>query len=399
MATDLKTAEELRVIYQDEVKAEEGDFTDFSEGSMHDVLAGAFSIALNEQIELVISEFTKTFFDTAQGPDENNGGDDDIERLAVDHYGDKFTRPAATKATTTVDFSRPTADAGDILVPAGSVVKTEKDETGIEQRFTVDSAFTLMGLSESGVQVTAVEAGSDSNVDIGKISVIETPLGDSSIVVTNPAKAAGGADEQTTPTYRETIRALIDSLAGATKAAIEGELLAKAEIGFVSPIEEILPVIEYDIGLEDIKAGATFFRIPYPTVYIADPNGSSSPSLIALAEEALEGVRACGVKAVVKGAVASSLDWDASITLNPSGPNFAELSSDPQNIIDSMTDYINKELEIGEGFVRSEAEKFIKEVWGPLGTDDITAFTTNTPSGDIAPVAGTKIIAGTISIT
>ena len=399
MTTKVLSQQEFFDLYKDEVQSQNGELTDFSDGSLHDTIAGALSTGLNELSELTITEFKKTFFDTANGI-EVTGNIDDLNNLAVDHFGDRFKRPPSVGSTGTVKFDRPNTDAGDATILLGSIVKTEKDANGDEIRFKTDAEIIMIGTTINA-ETTAVDPtqGSKTNVEPGTIIVVESALTDPSITVTNVAKFAGGDDEQEDAEYRETIRALIESLAGATKAAVSGALLAVPGISFVSLIETILSVIEFDIGANDIKAGAIFFRIPFPEAFIADENGASSPGLIALADTALELVRSCGVKIVVQGAVAVVVAWDASITLNAGGPNFSELSVDPQPIIDSMTDFINKEIEIGNGFDVSQANAFILAIWGSAGTDDLTAFTTNVPSGNIAGVTGTKLIAGAITIT
>lgn len=84
MTTTVKTQGEFYDLYKNEVSGLAGELTDFSEGSMHDILAGAISTGLNELSELIISEFMKTFFGLAEG--------EDLEFLAIDHFGDDFDR-------------------------------------------------------------------------------------------------------------------------------------------------------------------------------------------------------------------------------------------------------------------------------------------------------------------
>jgi len=67
MATKVTTLTEFYELYKNEVLAQASEISDFSEGSMHDILAGALSAGLNEISELIITEFSKTFFDLASG--------------------------------------------------------------------------------------------------------------------------------------------------------------------------------------------------------------------------------------------------------------------------------------------------------------------------------------------
>lgn len=395
MAQEVSSAQELYNIFKDEVEAYDGDFTDFEEGSMLDILAGASSIAGNELSELIISEFKKTYFETAHGP-EVTGSVDDLQNLAVDHFGDRFKRPEANKATGSVTFSRPNTDEGNVTISAGTVVKTEKDSQGQEIFFETTEEVVLTGLSVDA-QIIAQVAGSDGNVDPNKIIVIETALTDSSIVVTNSQKLAGGDDAQDDAEYRETIRNLIQSLAGATKSAIEGIILGVSGVSILTLIEEERIVIDYDIANSQPLAGASYFRIPYPKAYIADENGQSSQALIDEVLEALESVRACGVKIEVAGAVPINLSWDASFILDAGGPNFSELQSSFVKITDSMNDYL-KALDIGESFNKQLANEYILSIWGPDGTGDLVSFNTNSPVANVSVNENEKILPNVMSI-
>lgn len=397
MGIKTQSAEEFLQIYTDEVIAEADDLTDFSEGSIHDIIGGAFTLCLNEISELTVSEFTKLFFNTASGP-EITQGEDDLQNLAVDRFGDNFKRPGASSSSVTLTFSRANTDNGNVVIPIGTIAKTEKDLNGNEISFTTLEAATLTGLSVN-VSARATTTGTGTNVDPGLIVVIESALTDSSVVVSNAAKAAGGGAAESDAEYRETIRSLIDSLAGATKAAIKGALLAVPEISFVTLLEINMPVIEYDIALDDIKAGSSFFRIPFPVTYIADQNGASSPELIALAQEAIAGVKACGVSVNILGATSQSFSWNASITLKPTGPNYTELAQDPQKIIDTMIEYIDSGIDISSGFIRSQANAQILNIWGPNGTNDLESFITNLPSGNVVGAPGVKLIADNVGIS
>jgi hypothetical protein len=395
MTKTVKTQSEYYQIYKDEVQSEASEFTDFSDGSLHDIIAGALSTAMNENSELIISEFSKTFFGLAQGP-EFTGGVDNLEKLAVDHFGDRFQRPDAEKATGEVTFTRPNTDAGNVTIGAGTVTKTEKDANGEDVRFETVSEVTLTGLSISA-DVIAIVEGASGNVDAGQIAVIESALTDPTISVSNASAMAGGADEQSDAEYRETIRALIESLAGATEAAIKGAALALSGVSFASTLTIIKAVKEWDIG--GSVAVGDFFRIPYVELYVADENGNSSQPLIDEVTAAILPVRAAGVLIVVKGGTASDLSWNASITLNPAGPNYAALSADPQMILDSMQNYINEEIDINEGFDKILANQHILGIWGSAGTNDLTSFITNTPSGNVAGSTGVKLVADVMSIS
>lgn len=383
------------------MQTEAPELTDYLEGSQLDTFAGAFSVGGAELIETaLILQFAKTFFSLATGPDENGGGDDDLQTLAVDHYGDDFARPAAIAAIDTLTFSRPTSTAGAGTILAGSVIKTGPDANGNVQRYTTNSACALTsdvsgpGLSVS-VGVTAVVPGKAGSAASGTINVIETTLFDPTIVCTNAGNATG-EDAQDSPTYRETIKNLLISLSRATKAAIEAAAKSVPGVITATAIETAQTVIGYIIASSTTTG--TYFRIVQPVLYVADATGTASPALIQAVRLALESSRACGVIPQVAAASAVSVNWTAIFALNPSGPNFSTLSQDPSKIFISMQDYINA-LPVGTSFVRATANAAILATWGSGGTNDLTSFTTSVPSGDVTPSATQKLIAGTMAKT
>jgi hypothetical protein len=397
MATESKTLQEWYDFYKDQVTAIGDDLKDFSDGSMNDIIAGAFSASMNELSELLLAEFRKTFIDTATGT-EDQGGEgtaDDLQTLAVDHFGDNFSRPQAEPSTGVIKFSRPNTDAGNVTIPIGTAVKTEADSGGNEIRFVTTEEVTMIGL-EIEANIEADTGGSNTNVLANKIVILESTLTDNSITCNNEAAMAGGTDEQTDSDYRETIKNLIQSLAGATKQAILGVVSALASVEYVSLSTTEKIVIEWDIG-SSMPLGE-YFRIPYPVVYVADASGNSSPALLAEVEAAIEPIKACGVLITVKGAIPIVLNWTGSVTLDSGGPNFASLQNDLTPIINTMNDYINNEIEIGEGFSRISANQYILSIWGPAGTGDITQFSTVSPSADVVVDSNEKIVVGTNGI-
>lgn len=382
MSTKVLTPSDLYEIYKAEVVARGSDIVDFSDGSLQDISTGALTTGLNEVSELMITEFLKTFFGSAEG--------DDLEFLAIDHYGDRFARPDATKSTTSVTFTRPNSDKGDVLIADDVIVKTEKDASGKEVRFKISSSVTLTGLTLN-VPVESVEEGTETRVSADKITVIESALLDDSITVNNTSATAGGEAEQDDEEYRETISNLLLSLSGATIAAIRGAVEAVADITYVAIITTLQKVRNVDDG--GVPYG-DIYKIPFVTIYVADSEGNYSPSLLLQAEVAILPVRAAGVKITIDGAVSVILNWISSITLNPAGPNYAELSEDTKLITDDMANYIDQVLKIGEGFNRTSANDYILSIWGPEGTGDLTSFITSQPTGNIAGVEGTKLISG-----
>lgn len=394
MATP-KSQTELLSDFQSEVQDNAPDLTDWVEGSINDVIGGVVSSGVRELELLAVDDFRKTFFDTADGP-EVTQGPDDLQTLAVDHFGDDFERPGATPALGDVTLSRPTFAAGAGTVLAGSIVKTLTDATGTVQRFAtvIDESFGATTLSIE-VSVEAVVPGSAGNAQAASVTVVETALFDPTIVCTNAADFVGGAPALNDVQYREFIKNKILTLKGATMAAIKAAALGVAGVVSATPIETQLAVIEYDIATNAIKVAAIYFYIPKAILYIADANGTASGALILLVQAAVDAVRADGVRIDIVAATAQPIDWTAAIVLNIGGPNYSTLSLNTQAIKDVMANYISG-IATGTGFVRATANAAIMAIYGPAGTNDLTSFTTTTPSSDVAGSTGVQLIPGTM---
>lgn len=389
----VKSQQELYQSFVTELENEASNITDQTDGSNVDILAGVVSTAVNELLENSQDNYRKTFFDTAHGP-EVTGGPDDLQTLAVDHFGDDFSRPGATHANTVVTFSRPNTDKGDVLIPVGQVVKTKKTSAGNAVSFRVVSEVTMTGTSISA-SVVAVDAGPGGNVNPNTITEIEGSLSDSSVTVTNALAASGGKDSQNDAEYRSTIRYLLETLKGATIQAIEAKAKTIAGVVYCKAIETIQYVKEWDISLNE--GIGEYFRIPRAKVYVSDVNGNASDLMIQSVRSAVMTVRAAGVRVDVFGAVPVTINWDGELALNPAGPNFETLSEDLSMIKDEMTKYI-QDLSIGQSFYRTLANEYIMAKFGPSGTNDITSFGTRVPSADVAIAENQKTLVGTVKI-
>lgn len=392
----LRSYDELRQIYVDELQSKRPDLTDTTEGSVIDTISRTTALSVTEVTRQVVDEFAKTFFDSANGPTVT-GGPDDLQILAVDHFGAGFERPGALRATGTVTFSRPSAVPGNVTIPLGTSLSTPKDSSGKTILFLTTAEATLSGTSVTA-PVQAVLEGTAGNVSAGAISILDVPLTDLTVTVANVAPTAGGAEAQDDETYRTTIKNKLKSLAGSIASSIEAAALTAAGVAYASAVELEIPVIEYDIATGQAKAGARFFRIPLAYVYVADADGNSSDALVAAALEKIRAARAFGVYVRVEGAIAAPLNWTLDITLNPAGPNYTDLLADTALIRDSMREYMLS-LPISSGFDIVDARDAIYAIWGPSGTNDLSAASTSTPAADVNGTMGTKLVPGTIIAT
>ncbi len=137
------------------------------------------------------------------------------------------------------------------------------------------------------------------------------------------------------------------------------------------------------------------FRISRNKLYVADANGTASAPLIDSVEEAIEMVRAAGVRVNVLAASAVTQNIVVSLSLNAGGPNYAELSVDAQPILDDIEDYVQN-LPVGTDLVRATMKTAILAIWGPSGSGDLDDLTVVTPVGDVAVDPYEKVIPGTV---
>ena len=86
-------------------------------------------------------------------------------------------RLAAKKARVRLTFGRSMPATQDILIPAGTLVRSRRDAHGRSLRFATDTDVTLVtGQSSVVVMATAEEAGTLGNVGPGAISLIVTTV-------------------------------------------------------------------------------------------------------------------------------------------------------------------------------------------------------------------------------
>lgn len=389
------TRQQIYDIAVTEMKAQNSAITDFNDGALADIIAGVTAQVLSEMSDLTVTEFSKTFFNSANGP-EVTGSTDDLQTLAVDHFGDDFARPGATSSGGQVTFARATTTAGNVLIPAGTAVATGANASGQKTRFLTTADVTMTGTSINA-QVLCDTAGSAGDVAASAITSIQTTLTDPTVTVTNAAAMSGGADELNDAQYRGFILNKLKGLKGATLLALQAIAATVPGVQTVTALEQFFTAIQYNIGTGLPVPGAVYFQFPYAFIYIADVNGSASNTLVAAVQASIDAVRAAGTKVQVVGAQPVSQNWTLSVTLNAGGPNFATFQSDKTQLIQSMANYVAA-LPIGTGFNRAAAVNAFLALWGPAGTNDVTAATTTTPIGDVSITATQKLIPGTMAI-
>lgn len=389
----MKSTQELHDLFVTEFGAQAPEITDYNEGSNVDVAAGVTALAASEVLKTVVDKFRKTFFATSFGP-EVTGGPDDLQTLALDHFGERFRRPESTRAIGVVTFSRPNAEAGSCEIPGGTIVKTAKSAGGTSVSFETIATVTLVGLTINA-SVRAVLTGPSGNVNPSTVTIIEDALTDPSVVVNNATSFTGGALAQNDAEYNVTIKNLLETLKGATIAAIEAKAKTVAGVVHCKAIEALQTVIEWDVAEQESIGG--HFSLPRPKVYVADVNGDANQALLESVFNALQEVRAAGVRVEVLGAIPVEFDWSAELTLNPDGGNYATLQLSLALIKEEMTKYIQNSV-VGASFNRVAANNYILSKFGPSGTNDLATFVTTVPTANVVFSENQKMVVGEILV-
>lgn len=337
---------------RNELLLDEGDIS-------HQMMAAAAAMA-DANTEYASRLYRQTFL-------EGNVGASLVERV-TDRFKE-LTPKTENAASASLSFSRPTAAAGAGFLPAGFVVATGISSEGKRSEFATlaDVFFGASDLGPVTVLATARAAGSDGNVDAGKITQLVSGAFDTSITVTNPARAGGGADAETDDEYRARARAYPRTLQRGTKAAVE--LGARG-----------VP------GVRNVSV--TVDEIGIMTVYVADASGGSTQTLIDAVREELDlWVAAGAVYSVVGGEV---LQQNVTVRLTMARGRAADVEGIVQ---DTVTDELAK-LQAGDVLYRLDIATSIKN----LDRAKYKNVIVDLPADDVTPLPHQIIRAGTIVV-
>lgn len=138
--------------------------------------------------------------------------EDELDKVGENNYF--ITRNAGKKATGTVSFSVTEILPGnDFIVPIGTVVSTTDSirfRTTVEYRISSSEALPYYNnttfMYELPVPAEAVEIGAESNVEAGRIVMIETVFNSKCVGVTNNTPFTGGEAKESNESYVERIK-------------------------------------------------------------------------------------------------------------------------------------------------------------------------------------------------
>lgn len=273
----LPTFDDVYEIGKAEIQSRNPDLTDFSEGSDLDAVTGGGAMLADEVIRVLIALFAEQFIDTAEG--------DALDALALDRFG--LTRKPASAAVGSVTLERVDSSIPDIVtIAAGTTVSGKVD--GVTLSFTTDVEVEI-GSADTTVDAdaTCTTTGRSGNVAPGVIdTVVDPPAEDLGLTVTNAARFAGGAPEETDERFRDRIRRYLATLRRGTVGALETGARS-------------IPGVEY------VTVDETFIHPDdggYVGVYIGDPDARASAVLVALVDAEMINWRAAGIYVVVQAA-------------------------------------------------------------------------------------------------
>lgn len=330
---------------------DDGDISEFymfAAAAMADHLTGYFA-----------GRIRATFLDGATG--------DDLTTLADDHWN--IQRNVAVAATGVLTFTRPNTSGGSGTIPAGTTVQTQADPTGVVQQFTTDInlVFGALDLVKT-VNATAVVAGVDGDVAASTITTIVPNLFDSSITVSNAARFAGGADEESDDSLRNRVRQFPTTLRRGTLAALEYGATTVAGVAVAVADDSD------DTGIVSL--------------YVSDASGSSSPTMVSNVQTEIVNWRAAGVIVNVIGASLVTQNVQVHLTVR-AGVNTDALVSLVQSAVTARL----AKLKIGEVCSQAAIQQAVLNV-----DSNIINCTVVLPVADVQPAGNQIIRAGSVTV-
>lgn len=329
-----KTFDQIVTDIEQYLADNQSKLTDWNPGSIVRTFAEAIAFVLSDLYQRLADDLKQAFIETSEG--------EYLDKKVAD-IG--VTRKAATKAEGTVTFSRSSPAPSDIVIPAGTRVRTQVDSWGNSQTFVTKETVTLIaGQSSVDVDVIAEVPGAAGNVTAHSVSVIVDPINGIE-TVDNANAFSGGTNEETDDELRARAITYLLGLAKATPAAIKAGALSVPGVKSATIIEN------------DPSPG-------YVKVYVADESGTATQQLLNVVDAELENYR--GIATVIN--VYSPQPVSVSLTLTvtvETGHDAATVRTDVQTALQS---YLNG-LEMGSDVIRA---KVIAVAMGVNGVTNVS---------------------------
>lgn len=361
MAIIGKTREEIKQDLINRVASYSNKLTDFSTGSVIDTILSAISNEIEEAYYFKEDAYNKSLLITAE--------EEDLDNIAA---GFGITRSGAEAAVGIIEFSRTTPYAYDVTIPAGTIVTTDPYGDSV-YRFETDEEIVLpVGEISVTGGITALEAGTSSNVAADTITFIESTVAyiDG---CNNDNDMTGGLEEETDTAFRQRIVDTLTANPRCTKQAIEA----------------------YARGLRNISTALLIDQHDGPgtaALYVATTGGTPTSEDLAYVEYMVDNyAKPVGIDIEYNGSVTITTDVTATVYYD-SNYNSAEIKADVEEQIE---DFITLK-DCGDNVYLAEIASTAMRVPGVLNIYDIEI---NSSAADLS-IANTEIARpGTITIT
>lgn len=249
----------------------------------------------------------------------------DLDRLATVYNSDKISRDAARKATGQVRFTRQ-GTTGAVTIAIGTEVRVPASAASDPLAYVTTTEGTISSGSQQSnlVDITALEAGADYNVDPDQITGFSSkPSGVDE--VTNPAAVTNGLNEESDDAFRARIKLYLPSLSrgtvqALTYAALTAEDTATGKrVQFANVIEDVSALGKVVVYIDDgsgtaEEVGAT---IPAEVLISGALGGEVDFYTTAWPIKTESGVTVTRTGPAPAGEPTGALTLDTDYTLNP----------------------------------------------------------------------------------
>lgn len=277
-----------------------------------------------------------------------------------------LSRKEGAKAVGVISFRRSTPAGYQIIIPAGTVIQSEGEET--MQFVTVQNATMSANGTSTIAQVEAVEPGSQYNLKAGSLTVMVTPP-PGITQMTQVTDCMGGAD----PESDEDLRArLLEScrnpVIGGNAGFYQGLVLAQSGVAKA----KVLPVQRGNGTLDIVVYGK---------------NGGLGTSRIAAIQQAINKERDLGVDVLVRDAQTVPMELILSIAVKD-GWDYSTVSATCKSALEAE---INS-LGIGEPWLLARIYRVV------MSQEGVYNCVVSTPTADVIPAADKLLIKGYFKI-
>jgi uncharacterized phage protein gp47/JayE len=324
-----------------------GTITDFEVGSVARTLAESFSYEIAQLYEQMRLVYLSAFVDTAEGQQLD---------MVVSILG--ITRGEPDFAEGVVTFQRDIGNE-DINIQFGTLVATEDTPDSPKKVYqTIEPKTLPKDQTSIEVRVQALNRGEAEVVPTGAIVVMPRPVPGIKSVINNAGTTFTGKRRETDDELRERAKNVLISSGKASVIAIENALLSLPGVRDVRVIEKF-DEEPPQFGLIDVFVDGIDFE---------------DADEVRRVRVTLDEVRAAGIFALLKAAVALEIESVFRIEINPS----IKLSPEERiafedNVRKQIETYIES-LKMGDPLLLSQITKSILSV---NGVNDLQRFTLN----------------------